>query len=207
MTDNVLVTTLDILRHGECTDGDVFRGRTDSSLSQLGLEQMQQAAQINKSLWDTIISSPLQRCLQFSQSLSQKLQKPLITESNFQEMSFGDWDGLTTKQVETYDGEKLAAYWLDRENNTPPNGELLKEFHQRIQFALTSLLEKQRGQQLLLVTHGGVVRSLMAHCLQIPLKSMAHIDVPYGCRTQIKIYHSPNHPDWMQLMHHQPLER
>lgn len=207
MTDSVQVTTLDILRHGECSDGDVFRGRTDSSLSERGLEQMHQAIQIDKHPWDAIISSPLQRCLRFSQSLSKEQQKPLIAESNFQEMSFGDWDGLSTKQVEANDGKKLAAYWLDRENNTPPNGEQLKAFHQRILAALTSLLDTRRGQHLLLVTHGGVVRSLMAHCLQMPLKSMAHIDVPHGCRVQIKIYHSPNHPDWLQLMHHRPLER
>lgn len=207
MSEQVEVTTLDILRHGECADGDIFRGRTDSALSELGRQQMQQAIDADGKNWDVLVTSPLQRCAQFSQALADASHTPFKIENHLQEMSFGDWDGLTTAQVEHRDAEALAAYWLDRENNTPPNGESLIAFHQRIAQALQQLLEQERGRHLLIVTHGGVVRSLMAQCLQMPLKAMAHIDVPYASRTQIKVFHSPDHPDWMQLMHHRPQSR
>ncbi|MGH1370771.1 MAG: histidine phosphatase family protein [Cellvibrionaceae bacterium] len=207
MSQDVQVTTLDILRHGECADGEVFRGRIDSALSERGQQQMQRAIDTGDNHWDTIVTSPLQRCRVFSQSLASDSNRVLIIEADFQEMSFGDWDGLTTEQVENQDADKISAYWLDRENNTPPNGEPLIDFHQRTGEALQRLLENEQGRHILLVTHGGVLRSLIAHCLKMPLKSLAHIEVPYACRTQIRVFHSPNHPDWMQLMHHNQPQR
>lgn len=201
----ISVTTLDLLRHGECADGDIFRGRTDSLLSSTGHQQMQQAIEEGAANWDGIISSPLQRCLQFSQQLASQKNLPLATNAGFQEISFGDWEGLLTEDIEAVAAEPLAAYWLDRENNTPPNGEPLADFHQRTYAALQQLLDQQQGSHQLLITHGGVVRSLIAHTLKIPLHAMQHIDVPYACRTRIKVFRSPDHPDWMQLMHHHPL--
>ena len=204
MSSRMSVTTLDLLRHGACANGDIFRGRTDSLLSQVGLQQMRQAIENNTSEWKAIISSPLKRCLQFSQELADQQKLPLAIEAGFQEISFGNWEGLVTEEIEADSGKQLEAYWLDRENNTPPNGEALVDFHQRTFSALQQLLEQRRGAHQLVVTHGGVIRSLMAHALQMPLKAMQHIDVPYACRTQIKVFHSPDHPDWMQLMHHRP---
>ena len=207
MSNDIEVTTLDLLRHGECADGDIFRGRTDSLLSELGHQQMQRAIDLSGGGWDVIVTSPLQRCRAFSQTLASTMGLSFNVEDGLQEISFGDWDGLTRTQINAQNGDRLAAYWLDRENNTPPNGEPLAEFHQRTHNALRQLLDSERGRHLLIVTHGGVVRSFIAHCLQIPLKSISHIDVPYGCQTQIQVFHSPYHSDWMQLMHHNPLPR
>ena len=61
---------LDLLRHGETELGHTLRGSTDDALTSKGWKIMQQT--VNTALdhglqWDMILSSPLQRCLNFAQ--------------------------------------------------------------------------------------------------------------------------------------------
>jgi len=58
-------TVIDLLRHGDVEGGDVFRGSSDDPLSDDGWRQMQDALE-DKSGWDVIITSPLQRCCEFA---------------------------------------------------------------------------------------------------------------------------------------------
>ncbi len=59
---------VDLLRHGACAGGEIYRGRSDVALSELGLKQMQAA--VLGLHWQSIISSPLQRCDKFAQGLA-----------------------------------------------------------------------------------------------------------------------------------------
>tara|TARA_B100000446_G_scaffold79116_1_gene74898 strand:- start:3250 stop:3897 length:648 start_codon:yes stop_codon:yes gene_type:complete len=203
MNDSIQVTTLDLMRHGECEDGAIFRGNTDSLLSETGKRKMLEVANNNEALhWQAILSSPLQRCQFVAEQLAQQHELSLHTHNALQEISFGDWDGQSFSAVERDSPAAFAQYWQDRETHTPPNGEPLAQFHQRVKAVLSEILKHYRGQHLLIVTHGGVIRSLLAHCLQMPIAAMQHIEVPPCCRSQIKIYHSTEHKDWMQLIYH-----
>lgn len=203
MTNSIQVTTLDLIRHGECADGHIFRGHTDSLLSDTGKRHMLEVTHEHEgSSWQAILTSPLQRCQQVAQQLSQERQLPVDTLSELQEISFGDWDGQSFATVERDAPAAFAQYWQDREKHTPPNGEPLAQFHQRTETVLAYILKHYLGQHLLVVTHGGVIRSLLAHCLQMPIAAMQHIEVPPCCRSQLKIYHSTEHKDWMQLIYH-----
>ncbi len=203
MSGPIQVTTLDLIRHGECDDGAIFRGTTDSLLSESGKRKMLEVIRNHgTSQWQTVLSSPLQRCQRVAKELAQERELPLHTLNALQEISFGDWDGQSFTAVERDSPAAFAQYWQDREKHTPPNGEPLTQFHQRTDAVLSEILKHYRGQHLLMVTHGGVIRSLLAHCLQMPIAAMQHIEVPPCCRSQIKIYHSTEHKDWMQLIFH-----
>lgn len=199
-------TTLDLLRHGECEGGLIFRGDTDSALTALGEQQMfdRLKSEISPQTapWDIVLTSPRQRCFRFAGRLSEQTNCPLETVDDLREISFGDWDGLSFDQVQKAQPEMLQQYWDQRQNVTPPNGESLQIFQQRIQNALNSLVTNYRGQHLLLVTHGGVLRSLIAHALKMPLAGLQHIEVPHACRSQLKIFHDDGRQDWPQLVYH-----
>ena len=93
----MITTRLDLLRHGTCSDGQIYRGRTDSPLSPAGEEQM--GSTIQGQNWDVIYCSPLQRCHGFAQQLSAQLEIPLVADERLIELDFGDWDGQSIETV------------------------------------------------------------------------------------------------------------
>ena len=214
MNKHQSVTTIDLLRHGECEGGLIFRGHTDSPLTDKGWQQMQQAVNHHPQQrqphphpatdrWQTVISSPLKRCKAFAATLSDQL----VIEPGLQEISFGDWDGQLTEAIQQQTPQAVEAFWQNPADNTPPNGESLQDFQQRITSAWQSIIQQHQGKQSLVVTHGGVIRLILAHVLQMPLRPVSYWSVPHGCLTQIKIFHQQGSQDWPQLIFHQPLRQ
>ncbi|WP_439135337.1 histidine phosphatase family protein [Pseudomaricurvus sp.] len=222
-SDQQSVTTLDFLRHGECQDlaedgsknsdsHAIFRGRTDSPLNECGWHQMNQAVQhwhaplteVNHE-WDKVISSPLKRCRIFAEQLAEFLKLPSATEDALREIDFGDWDGRLIANIERESPDQLSRFWSQPAEFTPPNGEPLHDFHQRVMTAFAQLVKSETNKRCLIVCHGGVIRSILGHCLNMPLDSLPRLAVPHACMTQIKIYHKPGCDDWIQLTRHQPL--
>lgn len=205
---STLVTTIDLLRHGHCDDGEIFRGKTDSALSAAGWQQMQRAIDNHHSSdfpWQAIISSPLQRCHKFAQHLQPSTNATLASKADFSEIDFGDWDGNLIAEIHSKKAEQLQRFWQTPGSVTPPNGETLKDFHHRVTDQWQKLISDHQGERVLLITHSGVIRTILALSLNAPLASMQRFSVPYGCMSQIKIFHHNHHPDWVQLMHHSPL--
>ena len=78
-----MITTVDFLRHGEANGGSYYRGSKNDPLTKLGWQQMNKA--VAGQHWDHIVSSPLQRCLDFAQQLSEQTKSPLHIKANWQE--------------------------------------------------------------------------------------------------------------------------
>lgn len=151
---------IDLLRHGQTEAGSGFFGRTDVKLSAQGFAQMQQAVAMGQ--WDQLISSPLQRCRLFAEHLSRETKLPLTLVPDLQELDFGDWEGLNASQVMAEDAEALAKFWRDPYAYTPPNAEPMSAFASRVFSALDQLKRDFAGQRLLVITHAGVMRLLLA---------------------------------------------
>ncbi len=103
-------TVVDLIRHGEPVGGRVIRGYSiDDPLSELGWQQMRFVV-ADYSKWTIIISSPLARCLQFSQELSTKLHIPLQVEDNLKEVGFGSWEGRTPDEIQKSNPDEYARF-------------------------------------------------------------------------------------------------
>lgn len=90
---------IDLLHHGACSDGNIYRGRTDSPLSERGWAQMRAVmARSDASGWQSVYSSPLQRCRLPAQQLTERLGVSLYQEPGLRELDFGAWDGLPQQQ-------------------------------------------------------------------------------------------------------------
>ncbi len=194
-------TVIDLLRHGECEDGHCYRGSTDVALSEIGRQTMSRSINLLVKTepaseqpilpWQAIISSPLQRCYHFAHDLSQRYQLPLHSYKAFKEMHFGDWEGQSIDHIWQTQPANVERWFADPVNCPPPNGERADTFNQRISQALLELVQVHQGQHLLLVTHGGVIRSLLSQCLSpassTSITAMHSFDVPYGCLSRIAI--------------------
>jgi len=180
---------LDLLRHGEVQGGARFRGDQDDPLSERGWEQMRLATE-SACDWTEIISSPSCRCADFARQLAEQLGLPFSLEPAIAERGFGAWEGLAAYQIPP---DELSRFWDDPVGYTPPDGEPFAEFRDRVRQARHDILARY-GEHPLLVTHGGVIRMLVAETLQMPDEAILLVEVPYACFTRLRILEAPGRP-------------
>lgn len=195
-------TCVDFLRHGECQGGEIFRGSgTDVELSDNGWQQMRDSVQGITS-WDSIISSPMQRCRRFAVEQSERLAIPMVENSSWREIYFGDWEGRIIADVWREAPDLVANYFKDPYSDTPHNGEAVSVVAERLQTAWDALLNEHRNQHVLVVQHGGTMRILLALILGMPATAMNHFEVPFACLTRLKVFHRPGHSNFPLLVSH-----
>ncbi len=176
---------LDMLRHGETVTGGGFRGRLDDELTDVGWQQMRQAV-ANAGPWDRIVSSPLRRCAAFAAELAEQHHLPMELEPDLRELDFGEWEGRTAADLMVDQSEALGRFWENPYSFTPPGGEPLPEFEARILTAIERLTDRYAGERILLVTHGGVMRLLLAEARGLPREQLLQVEVGHGAMFGLK---------------------
>ncbi|MCW8329138.1 histidine phosphatase family protein [Photobacterium sp. SDRW27] len=194
------ITRVELLRHGLPEGDDCFRGHTDFLLTEEGGSQMHKAV-AGSDAFDLVVTSPLQRCADFAYRHAEQYCTPVVEESDFIELNFGDWDGRSRDEVWKSDQKTLSQFWSEPWKTTPPNGESLEEFDSRIQAAWSSLLDEYQGKRILLVTHGGVIKQILRLVLDMPKSEgyLQRIKVPYAAKLTITVYHDDNGRQWPEL--------
>ncbi|PTU75986.1 histidine phosphatase family protein [Pseudomonas mangrovi] len=177
---------LDLLRHGETERGGGFRGRIDDALTADGWAQMRQALQ-GRGGWSALVSSPLQRCRLFAEQLAASHGLPLQPASGLRELDFGDWEGLSAAQLMDTSSAELGLFWDDPYAFTPPGGEPLTAFEARVLEALTRLVDEHAGGHLLAVTHGGVIRLLLARARGLPAARLLQVEAGHACLFSLQV--------------------
>ncbi|MCF5708918.1 histidine phosphatase family protein [Pseudomonas syringae] len=177
---------LDLLRHGETEQGGGLRGSIDDALTEPGWQQMRSAV-AEAGPWDRIVSSPLQRCARFCEELAERLSLPLELEPGVQELHFGDWEGHSPAQLMETDADGLGRFWNDPYTFTPPNGEAVIDFSARVLAAVQRLHQAYEGERVLLVSHGGVMRLLLAQARGLPREQLLQVVVGHGALLSINV--------------------
>lgn len=191
------VTRIDLLRHGECEGGHIFRGHNDVCLSARGLAQMRHSITA-AGPWSRVVSSPLQRCRIFAEQLT---DAPLHLDERLREVGFGVWEGRLVEEVWRTDTDVVTAWSRDPTSVTPAEGEPLVAVAARVNACFHQLLDEYRGQRLLLVTHGGVIRVLLSQAMGMPLSCAGRIHVPYAALSTLVIHHHDS-GNQIQLLGH-----
>ncbi|TXH63834.1 MAG: histidine phosphatase [Tolumonas sp.] len=182
---------IDLLRHGTIAGDPGLYGHTDIPVSESGWQQMQQSVNVDLQ-YQQVVSSPLQRCLRFAKDYSRRHTLQLHTEPLLQEMNFGEWDGRTFDQLQDRWAE-LEAFWQTPALITPPGGESLAVFKERVNQGWLQLLQQCRGSQTLVVTHAGVIRMILGQLLCVDWQSAAYyqqLRIDYGSITRIQILYN-----------------
>lgn len=151
-----------LVRHGE-TDGQSstrFHGATDVDLSPEGEAQMKEiAASFGLERFDCVVASPLRRSWRSARIAGRGA--PVRIESDFREIDFGRWEGLTAEEIQATD----PVLYEDWQNGVPgfefPNGERRADFRARVGAGVERLLASAHGSALVVV-HKGVVRAIAA---------------------------------------------
>jgi alpha-ribazole phosphatase len=176
-----MATLIDIIRHGEPVGGRRYRGYgVDDPLTEKGWEQMRASVHETR-IWQQIVSSPLQRCVEFSTELADDLHVGIEVIDNLKEIGFGEWEGKTPEEIVAEDSDALDRFHQDPVNNRPLGAEPLDSFSQRVWDAYLKVAEKYRGQHVLIVAHAGVARAITANILKISLQDVySRLKIEYG---------------------------
>ncbi|WP_236102048.1 histidine phosphatase family protein [Methylotetracoccus oryzae] len=187
ITEERVSTLIDLMRHGEPVGGSRYRGQVDDPLSDKGWQQMWAAVGREAPPWDIIITSPLQRCQAFAEELGLRYGIPVEPEPRIKELGFGAWQGKTHEELATlYDPGVLQRFFRDPMTNRPKDGEGLGDFRERVVAALQETVDKHVGQHVLMVCHAGVIRMVLAHILEVPLRNLFRIKVDNAMITRIE---------------------
>jgi alpha-ribazole phosphatase len=140
-------------------------GQTDVALADSFLEeahQLQQKLPVLKPN-NLIFSSPLTRCVQLAEKLSDKV----TTDTRLSELDFGDWEYSRFDDIDV----DVLQQWTDNfVHVAPPNGESFTDLCQRAGSFWQDVIHGMNAtsEQILIITHAGVIRALLAHILKLP---------------------------------------
>lgn len=149
------------IRHGE-TDWNVatrIQGQIDIALNPQGLWQAQQVA---KALADeqiqAVYASDLSRAFVTAQHIASQHALEVSRILPLRERHYGAFEGLTWDEIQQAHPSD-AKRWHDRDPLwTPANGgESLLMSHSRVLDMVNDIAARHLGQQIALVTHGGVL--------------------------------------------------
>jgi broad specificity phosphatase PhoE len=155
------VTELLIVRHGE-TDWNAqfrFQGHADTPLNETGRAQARALAEeLTDVEADAIYSSDLSRARETAEILGARLGVPVTSLRELREIDVGSWQGLTREDIDP------AAYgaWRRGEHGWT-GGETYEGLAERILPALRKIALAHPRGRVLVVGHGGTIRTLRAH--------------------------------------------
>jgi broad specificity phosphatase PhoE len=155
------LTRLIFVRHGETAGQSSIRyyGATDVPLSDLGRAQAREAkGRIPGETFDVVWASSLCRAWESARIIAPR--HSVRIESDFREIHFGRWEGLTHEEIEMADPALFADWQARRPGFEFPEGETRADFRRRVQRGLARLRASD-AQSALVVAHKGVVRTLL----------------------------------------------
>jgi broad specificity phosphatase PhoE len=156
-----------MIRHGE-SEGNRERRFTISSeveLTELGVRQAHQVARRIAELFkpQVVISSPFRRARQTSEIIARELKLSVETVFDLHERDLGclkghSYDDLRALVLKdpSYDA---ARGWSWK----PEGGESYEDVRERVMAAVDQLLRRYPDEEVVIVSHGGVMLSVWAH--------------------------------------------
>lgn len=159
-------TRIGLIRHGETlwNRNGRWQGQAPVPLNEEGEQQAKLLAAYLAAQRDdavVIYSSDLRRALQTAHAIAARLSIPVIPDRLWREIDVGEWQGLTVEEVRAWDPERLALVATDPERQPRPGGESWEQVGERGLQALLALPKAHPGERVLVVTHGGLIRSVL----------------------------------------------
>ncbi len=167
------VTRLFLVRHGETEwnrEGRI-QGVTDSPLTERGKLQ---ASCMGESLltlgvpFAEMYSSPITRATDTATLIGDKLGKTFRLDDRLKERNFGIFEGFTRKEVSQKFPHEVK---MNREQPgfVIPKGESREHLLNRVKECFNDLVALHSGEDVLLITHGGLIAMALRYVLHIPM--------------------------------------
>jgi alpha-ribazole phosphatase len=153
-----------------------YQGHTDISLSSLGNEQAaavaNKLARLNIS---AVYSSDLIRAYDTAVAIAGKHGLTVQKEPAFREISFGEWEGLTYDSIYSGWPDIMGELYSRPDEVEIPGGESFRQLKKRAVWGIDQLMKKHPDETIVVVSHGGTIRTILCAALNIHLNYVWNI--------------------------------
>jgi len=185
------LTRLMLVRHGktEWNEAGRYQGCSDTCLSSTGREEAEAVRQrLAAEKIDVIYCSDLERAVQTAKTVASGRDVRLVTCKELREIDFGEFEGLTFVEV----GQRYPDndWWTARDAAQKlPRGESVSQLAARVdQFIAVCLGKHTEEETILVVAHGGSLRTLICRLLGLGLEHWWQIGIDSASLTIMETY-------------------
>lgn len=177
---------LHFLRHARTTaPPGTLVGATEVDLSPEGRVQADSLA-IRLPKGVVCLCSPMRRCLQTLERLQANgVTREVIFDPRLMEMNFGDWEMKTFAEIADAGGDVNG--WEQYSDFRFPGGESVAQFGARLKELLAELHARPE-EELLILTHGGVIRTMICLALGLDIKKYLLFNVLFASKSTVELY-------------------
>ena len=165
-----------LIRHGETEWNKQKRlqGHTDVKLSPEGIRQAKLLAENAPFKHvDEIYSSDLSRAFDTAKILAVKFNTmPVKPTPELRETNFGEWEGRAISELINESPKAFGKFFTDPERCHPPQGETFLECQARVMIVIRDIITNHDNQNVIVVSHGAVIRLIICAALDIPIHKM-----------------------------------
>ena len=139
-------------------------------------------------------SSPLVRCVK----LAEKLSRAVTIDARLSELDFGDWE---SRRFDDIDVDDLQQWTDNFVHSSPPNGESFTDLCRRVGFFWEDMVQgiSPATEQILIITHAGVIRALFAYLLQMPPANAFQFRVDLGSVHKLQHFNNYTYINYINL--------
>ena len=167
-------TQVIIVRHGE-TEWNIRgirQGHLDSRLTTKGMAQAKAlGARLGREKFTALYSSDLGRAVESAQAIANVTGHAIVTDERLRERHLGIFQGLNAEEINSKYPEERRLMRTEGPGYVIPGGESMVQQVARNIDCLNDLAAKHQGEQIVVVTHGGVVSGFFRHTLEISLEA------------------------------------
>ena len=159
-----------LVRHGQTNDNikNLMQGWKDTPLNDQGrLQANALVSFFREESIDIVYSSDLSRALETAQIIADAIHKEVYIDKQLREMYLGSWEGHSWQEIEAE-----YAYFFNKPENEKNalnihSGESYIEFQLRSFETFKKIVHNHLKKNIIIVTHGGVIREIIANIMKI----------------------------------------
>jgi len=184
-------TRIYLIRHGEVANHHEkrYNGFNDVDITEEGVRQMKSVAErLNGAKVSAVYCSDLIRAYRGAEIINNGRSLPIIKKRELRERNIGVWENLTLEEIMKTYKDEWNRFLNDVVDFRPDGGESMKEVDARVNKELAKIVKDHKGEEILIVAHGGVNRTILCRALGLDLKYLFRIEQRYGALNIIDYY-------------------
>jgi broad specificity phosphatase PhoE len=178
-----------LIRHGATDMAGRFSGHSNPPLNRTGRIQIERAASMLPVAPTVIYSSDLLRARQSAAILSAHFAIPVQVRPGLREIGFGQWEGLSWQEIEQRFHPESQAWIEHFPAGVIPSGESYSAFLDRVRHEMAFLSAQAESQALIVVTHGGVMRTALHEVYGISADRAHQLSAEYAATVDLSQLH------------------